>query len=83
MTNGGDDPACIVETTHAKVIAFEEVGEAYAWWGGEQDRTLESWRAMYWGYIVGECRRLGLDPDPGAPLVMERLRVVYVEPPAD
>ena len=82
VTNGGDDPACIVETTDAQVIAFEDVGEDYAWWGGEQDRTLESWRAMYWSYIVGECRRLGRDPDPRAPLVMERIRVVYAEPPA-
>jgi uncharacterized protein YhfF len=80
VTDGGDDPACIIRTTDARVIPFDEVGEEYARWGGEGDCTLASWRAMYWNYIVGECERLGRAPDPRAPLVMERFEVVYAAP---
>jgi uncharacterized protein YhfF len=48
--------------------------------GGERDRTLASWRDLYWSYITSECERLGRAPDPKAPLVMERFEVVYDTP---
>jgi uncharacterized protein YhfF len=80
VTNGSDNPQCIIETYEVRVLPFDEVGEEYARWGGEGDRTLASWRAMYWSYIVGECKRIGRAPDSKAPLVMERFRVVYAEP---
>jgi uncharacterized protein YhfF len=82
VTNGGDDPACIVRTLDVRVIPFDEVGEDYAWAGGEEDRTLASWRAMYWRYVEQECARLGRTPHPKAPLVMERFEVAYREPTA-
>jgi uncharacterized protein YhfF len=44
VTNGADDPVCIIQTTDARLIAFDEVGGEYAWWGGERERNLESWR---------------------------------------
>ena len=80
VTDGADDPRCVIETLDARVIPFDEVGEDYARWGGEGDCSLASWRAMYWSYITGECQRIGRAPDPKAPLVMERFRVVYAEP---
>ncbi len=79
VTDGGDDPVCIIQTIDARVIPFDEVGEDYARWGGERDRSLESWRDMYWNYIVSECMRIGREPDTKAPLVMERFKVVYAE----
>jgi uncharacterized protein YhfF len=80
VTNGGDDPVCIIETLDVQVIPFEEVGEEWAFHGGEGDRTLTSWRVSYWEYIVNECARLGREPHRRVPLVMERFRVVYDEP---
>jgi uncharacterized protein YhfF len=80
VTNGGDDPQCIIRTSDVRVLPFDEVGEEYAQWGGEGDRTLDTWRDMYWSYIEYECTRIGRTPDPKAPLVMERFRVVYAEP---
>ena len=80
VTGGGDDPACVIRTSHVAVIAFEDVGEEYARWGGEEDRTLASWRRMYWSYLVSECARIGRRPTRRAPLVMERFAVVYAEP---
>jgi uncharacterized protein YhfF len=80
VTNGGDDPACIIETTEVHTIPFGAVGMEWALWGGEEDRTLASWRRMYWRYLVSECRRIGREPSDDAPLVMERFRLVYSEP---
>lgn len=83
VTNGGDDPVCVIRTVETQVIPFDEVGEQYAKWGGEGDRTLESWRAMYWSYLLSECKAIGRAPDPQTPLVMERFELVYSEPLAD
>jgi uncharacterized protein YhfF len=79
VTRGGDDPACVIRTLEAKVIPFDEVGEGYAFRGGEGDRTLVSWRALYWDYIAWECARIGCEPHEKAPLVMETFQVVYSE----
>jgi uncharacterized protein YhfF len=79
-TDGYGNPMCIIDTVDVQVIPYDEVGEDYAWEGGERDRTLASWRAMYWDYIVGECQKLGREPSPKTPLVMERFRVAYREP---
>ena len=80
VTDGGDDPVCIIQTTDVSVIPFDEVPEEYARDGGEGDRTLVSWRRMYWDYIVSECARACREPSQATPLVMERFRVVYREP---
>ena len=80
VTDGTDTPVCIIETVDVQVLPYDEVGEAYAWAGGERDRTLASWREMYWDYIVSECGRLGRPPSATTPLVMERFRVAYQAP---
>ncbi len=77
---GPDEPVCIIETTEVRVIPYDEVPEEYAWEGGEGDRTLSDWRRIYWEMIVSECKRIGRQPSPKAPLAMERFRVVYAEP---
>ena len=83
VTLGGDDPVCIIETTDVRTIPFDEVTADYAWDGGERDRSLSSWRDMYWRYIERECRRLAVEPDAKTPLLMERFRVVYSAPIKD
>lgn len=80
VTNGHDDPVCILETVDVQVVPFDEVGEDFAYAGGEDDRTLASWRRIYWDFIVFECARIGREPSKKAPLVMERFRVVYRKP---
>jgi len=59
--------------------SIDEVPELYAREGGEADRSLETWRPMYWRYIVSESRRIGREPQEKGPLVMERFTVVYRE----
>lgn len=80
FTNGADDPVGIIRTIEVRVIPYDEVTPDYAWEGGERDRSMATWRDMYWRYIVAECKRLGREPSAKAPLVMERFRVVYGEP---
>jgi uncharacterized protein YhfF len=84
IVNDGDGkPVCIIETTDVSIIPFDAVPELYAREGGEADRSLATWRPMYWRYIVSECRRIGREPHERAPLVMERFAVVYRESPRD
>lgn len=73
-------PQCIIEDTEIRVLPYDEVDAAFAWDGGEEDRTLASWRQIYWEYIQAECARIGREPSPKTPLVCERFRVVYKEP---
>jgi uncharacterized protein YhfF len=80
VTDGTDMPVCIIETVDVQVRPYDEVGEAYAWEGGERDRTLASWQDLDWDYIGSECGRLGRQPTVKTPLVMERFRVVYQAP---
>jgi uncharacterized protein YhfF len=79
VDDGGGAPVCIIMTTGVSIIPFDEVPERYAHDGGEADRTLETWRPMYWRYILSECRRIGRAAEPKAPLVMEHFVVVYRE----
>ncbi len=80
VTDGEHQPLCIIQDTEVCVTPFDEVDAAFAWDGGEEDRTLESWRRIYWEFIVSECSRIGREPSPKTPLVCERFRVVYREP---
>ena len=79
VRDGKGAPRCIIRTTDVAIIPFDEVPAVYAHEGGEADRTLATWRPMYWRYIVSECGRLGRAPHPKAPLVMERFAVAYRE----
>ena len=79
VVDGAGAPVCIIRTTDVSIIPFDEVPDVYAHEGGEADRTLATWRPMYWRYIVSECKRVGREPHRKAPLVMERFTVVYRE----
>jgi uncharacterized protein YhfF len=80
VTDGDGEPVCIIQDVEVRIIPYNEVDAAFAWDGGEEDRTLESWRKIYWDYIVLECSRIGREPAEHTPLVCERFRVVYREP---
>jgi uncharacterized protein YhfF len=79
VQDGRSVPVGIIQTTDVSLIPFDEVPECYAWEGGEGDRTMETWRSIYWRYIIDECERIGLEPSQKTPLIMERFKVVYSE----
>ncbi len=80
VTDGDHEPVCIIRDTEVRILPFDEVDEAFAWDGGEEDRTLESWRQIYSDYIRLECARIGRELTPKTPLVCERFKVEYKEP---
>jgi uncharacterized protein YhfF len=80
VVDGNRHPICVIRTTSVEIIAFDEVGEDYARWAGEGDRSLETWRRIYWQYICRECERIGREASAKASLIMERFDVVYAQP---
>lgn len=80
IVTDGEEPVGVILDTEIRVLPYDEVDAAFAWDGGEEDRTLQSWRQFYWDYILAECARIGREPTPQAPLVCERFRLVYREP---
>ena len=80
VTDGEGHPLCVIADMEVTIIPYDEVGNSFAWDGGEEDRSLESWRQIYWDYIVSECARIRREPTRKTPLICERFRVVYQEP---
>jgi len=80
VIDGTGEPVCVIRTFDVRIIAFDQMPEDYALWGGEGDLSMEFWRRIYWKYIVTECARIGRATSAKAPLVMERFAVVYREP---
>ncbi len=79
IVTGGEEPVGVLLDTEVRILPYDQVDAAFAWDGGEEDRTLDSWRQMYWDYIVQECARLGREPTLQVPLVCERFHLVYKE----
>jgi len=80
ITDGGENPICIIQDTDVQVIPYDQVTIDYAIDGGEGDLTMDSWREIYWDYILAECTRIRREPNEQVTLVMERFRLVYGEP---
>lgn len=70
---------CIIRTTRADVVPFDEVDAAFAFDEGEGDRSLKYWRDVHWTYFVRELAGLGREATPDMPIVCERFEVVYRE----
>lgn len=51
ILDGAGKPVCAIETTDVAIMRFTEVDQAFAFEEGEDDRTLESWRAAHRGYF--------------------------------
>lgn len=80
VTDGNDKPLCVLETTEVRILPLDEVDAQFAFDGGERDRTLESWREIYWQFAQHECERIGREATWKIPIICERFRVVYQQP---
>ncbi|MBK1897243.1 ASCH domain-containing protein [Chryseobacterium paridis] len=80
ITDSNEMPVCVIQTKEISIVPFKEVGTKFAFDSGEGDRTLESWREIYWEYIQSECERINKEPTMETPLVCEYFKVVYAEP---
>jgi uncharacterized protein YhfF len=79
VLDGNDSPLCIIETIDVVIRAFNEVDAKFAYEEGEDDRSLESWRAGHWKYFSRVLPKIFKKPDPEMLLVCEGFRVVYKE----
>ena len=77
VTDWHGAPLCIIGTTQAAVVPFEEVGAGFAASKGEGYRSLEHWRRVHWDFFGRECARLGREPSRAMPVVCENFRVVH------
>lgn len=73
VRDGAGRPACVIETTEITQRAFNEVDAAFAHDEGEDDRSLEAWRAAHRDYFG----RLGKFSDDMT-LVCERFRLIDI-----
>jgi len=78
VCDGAGEARCVIQTISVRIIAFEDVDEAFAAEEGEGDRSLASWRRGHMAYFERDLARLGLAASPHMPLVCERFRVLYV-----
>jgi len=70
-------PMCGIRTTEIKHMPFSDVGAAFAYDEGEDDRTLESWRLAHRDYFNREAAALGFDFDETSIVCCERFRLVF------
>ncbi len=77
VLDGEGRPLGIIETVEVRIVAFDQVDEAFAREEGEGDRTLAYWRQAHWNYFQRILPRIGRAPAMGMPLVCERFRLVH------
>jgi uncharacterized protein YhfF len=66
----------IIETTAVTIRPFNQVDAQFAFDEGEDDRSLESWRAAHRRYFTRTLPEAGLTFREDMPLVCERFKVV-------
>jgi uncharacterized protein YhfF len=77
ITDGKDEPLCVVETTEVEIRPYNEVDEQFAFDEGEGDQSLAYWREEHWRFFSEICADIDHMPDETMPLVCERFRVVF------
>ncbi|WP_200796768.1 ASCH domain-containing protein [Alkalispirochaeta americana] len=80
VTNWDGEPRCIIEITSVSKCRYNEVTADFAEEEGEGDKTLAWWKKAHWDAFSLECKEVGIQPDEGMMLVLERFKVVFPEP---
>ena len=77
ILNAKDEAVCIIETTKVYVVPFREVSADHAYREGENDRSLDSWRAVHRDFFTEEMTAVGLTFNEDMPVVCEEFLRVY------
>lgn len=77
ILNGDEIPMCITKTKEINIIAYDQVGEKFAFDEGEGDQSLEYWRKVHWEFFARECKTMGREPEKNMPIVCEQFILVY------
>jgi uncharacterized protein YhfF len=73
ILDGDGRPLCVIRTTAVEVRRFGDVDAEFAWAEGEDDRSLESWRAEHLRFFAAE----GRPADDSTPVVLERFELLW------
>jgi uncharacterized protein YhfF len=77
VANGDGEPLCLIEITQVAIKPFNAIDEQFAFEYGENDRTLQQWRAESWKYFAQRCAVIRREPNETMPLVCLRFRLLY------
>lgn len=80
VLSGAGVPLCMIETVESTVRRYNEVDAGFAYEEGEDDRSLEAWRAAHWRFFSRTLPSVGLAPSEEMPLICERFRVIFAAP---
>ena len=77
ILDGHNKPACVIETTKAPHVPFEDVDAEFAYIEGEGDRSLEYWRRVHLAYYARECVAEGSELDARELIVCEQFKCIW------
>jgi len=77
ILDGSGRPRAIIRTVCIRRARFCEVDEEHAYWEGEDDRTLESYRREHIKYYRRRGEALGFTFSENMEVILERFEVVY------
>ena len=77
VLDGGGRPAAVLRTTGIRRTTFDKVDEEHAYWEGEDDRTLESYRREHTKYFKRVGEKLGFEFTEDMDVVLERFELVF------
>jgi uncharacterized protein YhfF len=77
LLDGEGRPAAVIVTVSARQTRFSEVDEEHAYWEGEMERTLESYRREHTNYYKRRGEALGFEFSDDMEVILERFEVVY------
>ncbi len=71
------DGVCIIRTTKAEVVEFEQVSRDHAYKEGEGDRSLEYWRQVHEEFLTRELASVHMTFSGKTKVVCEEFELVY------
>ena len=77
VLSGRNEPMCVVETIEVTFRKYNEVDADFARAEGEDDLSLESWRAGHKRFFTRTLAPIGKEFSEDMPLICERFRVIY------
>lgn len=77
VLDGRNEPMCVVETIEVTIRKYNEVDADFAHAEGEDDLSLESWRAGHKRFFTRTLAAIGKEFSEDMPLVCERFHVIY------
>jgi len=77
VLDGEGRPRAVLRTVGIRRTTFDDVDEGHAYWEGEGDRTLESYRREHTKYFGRVGKALGFEFTEDMAVVLERFELVY------